>query len=95
MDKIGQWISLGMKAGVVIHGRENCLNGNAKIKLMIFSEDIKEASKKEVLKKYNGKSICWGTSDILGERIGKGPRSVVGIKDNGIAEKIWELAKKE
>lgn len=55
MADIGQWISLGMKAGVVIHGRENCLKKSAKIKLMIFSEDIKEASKKEVLKKVSGR----------------------------------------
>ena len=51
MDRIGQWISLGMKAGVIIHGRENCLNGVAKIKLIIFSEDAKETSKEEILKK--------------------------------------------
>lgn len=95
-DKIYSMLGLAQKAGKLVSGDETCevtIKSN-KCYLVIIAKDASERTK-EKFKKIccfrDVKILEYGCKDKIGSYIGKGVRSVVGLKDINFAKKIEEL----
>lgn len=67
------------------------------VKLLIISEDSSENTKKrfkDMASRKNIQYIIFGMKDDLGAAIGKSPRSILAIKDNGFAKAFLDKASK-
>lgn len=84
---------LGMcrKAGRLVSGSE-MVEAAIKSKeavLIIIAEDIGDSMLKKFSDKaefYNVNTVRFGSKDLIGQSIGKGPRSAVAITDKGFAQ---------
>lgn len=89
-DKIVNLLTLAMKSGSVVSGEDTCMSYLKKdaIYLMVIAKDASENTKKKFKDKASYRNIpirFWKEKNILGNFIGKGPRTVVGIIDKGFA----------
>ena len=83
-------LGLCQKAGKLVSGGDLVEDAirSRKARLVILSEDIGESMLKRFTDKtafYSVDLIRFGTKDLIGSNIGKGPRSAVAITDKGFA----------
>ena len=97
-DKIYSFLGLATRAGKIVSGDDSTLlelkRGN--VKLVIVAEDASDNTKKLFKDKssYRNVPYVYFSSKLqLGLAIGKAPRAVIGIKDEGFAKKLAELTK--
>lgn len=84
-------IGMCQKAGKLISGNEMVEDAirHKKACLVIISEDIGESMLKKITDKtefYNINTVHFGSKELIGQSIGKAPRSAVAITDKGFAE---------
>lgn len=96
--KIYSLLGLAMRAGKVVSGDDTTLTEIKKgyVKLVIIADDASNNTKKLFKDKSSFRSIPYvhfSTKLQLGLAIGKAPRAVLGIKDNGFAKKLKVLIK--
>ena len=94
--KILSLLGLIMKSGNIVSGEDTVLGEIKKknLSLVIVASDASENTKKKFRDKcsYRGVSMVeFSTKETLGSALGKGIRSVVGIKDSKISKKIKGL----
>ncbi len=90
-DTLYNIIGMCQRAGMLASGNDMVENAikNKKAFLVIISEDIGESMLKRFNDKasfYNINTVRFGLKDLIGQSIGKGPRSAVAIIDKGFAE---------
>lgn len=95
-EKIYSYIGLCMRAGKIVSGDDTTLKElkKGKLHLVIVAEDASDNTKKLFKDKASYRKvdqIFFSTKLQLGLSIGKSPRSVIGIKDKSLSEKILEL----
>lgn len=97
-EKIYSYLGLATRAGKIVSGDDSTLlelkRGN--VKLVIVATDASNNTKKLFKDKSSYRNISYvyfSTKLQLGLSIGKAPRAVVGVKDEGFANKIIELLK--
>lgn len=97
-EKIYSYLGLATRAGKIVSGDDSTLlelkRGN--IKLVIIATDASNNTKKLFKDKSSYRNISYvyfSTKLQLGLSIGKAPRAVIGVKDEGFANKIIELLK--
>ncbi|RDY24749.1 50S ribosomal protein L7ae [Romboutsia maritimum] len=95
-EKIYSFLGLAMRAGKIVSGDDSTLlelrRGN--IKLVIIADDASDNTKKLFKDKSSFRNIPYvnfSTKLQLGLSLGKAPRAVLGIKDQGFSDKIMEL----
>lgn len=99
MNKLYNFLGLIQKSGRMSSG-EGTVELDMKkqvVKLLIISEDASENTKKKFKDMANSRGInyiIFGQMDDLGYAIGKSPRSVLAIKDNGFATAFIDKASK-
>lgn len=89
-------LGLAMRAGKVTAGEGTVIQDIQKRQaaLVIISEEASERTKKTVTNKCHSYDIPYrqfGAKAVLGHSIGKGPRTVLAIKDKNFATKIDQL----
>ena len=89
-------IGLATKAGKLTAGTDACLEGIEKknIKLVIIATDASDRTKKLVKEKceqFNVSVYEILTIDEISKSIGKPNKAIIGIKENGFAEKIKKI----
>lgn len=94
--KIYSWLGLSMRAGKLVSGEDTTLRNIKKnrVKLVIVSKDASENTKKLFSDKCSFRNIdCvfFGDKNTLGRSIGKGPRAVIGLKDEKIASIVGTI----
>lgn len=98
-QKIYALLGFSQKAGKMVSGDDTVVlaMGKGKIKLLIIAEDLSENSWKKFqqktrnFKKKNGEAveiIKFGTKETLGGAIGKSPRGILGIADEGFGKAL-------
>ncbi|MBC5996182.1 50S ribosomal protein L7ae [Romboutsia ilealis] len=97
-EKIYSYLGLATRAGKIVSGDDSTLlelkRGN--VKLVIVAEDASNNTKKLFKDKSAYRNVAYvyfSTKLQLGLSIGKAPRAVVGVKDEGFANKVIELLK--
>ena len=97
-EKIYSYLGLATRAGKIVSGDDSTLlelkRGN--VKFVIVAEDASNNTKKLFKDKstYRNVPYVYFSSKLqLGLAIGKAPRAVIGIKDEGFAKKLAELTK--
>lgn len=97
-EKIYSYLGLATRAGKIVSGDDSTLlelkRGN--VKLVIVATDASNNTKKLFKDKSSYRNISYvyfSTKLQLGLSIGKAPRAVIGVKDEGFANKIIELLK--
>ena len=97
-EKIYSYLGLATRAGKIVSGDDSTLlelkRGN--VKVIIVAEDASNNTKKLFKDKSTYRNIpyVYFSSKLqLGLAIGKAPRAVIGIKDEGFAKKLAELTK--
>ncbi|SCH07023.1 MULTISPECIES: L7Ae/L30e/S12e/Gadd45 family ribosomal protein [unclassified Romboutsia] len=97
-EKIYSYLGLATRAGKIVSGDDSTLlelkRGN--VKLVIVAEDASNNTKKLFKDKSSYRNIpyVYFSSKLqLGLSIGKAPRAVIGVKDDGFANKLVELLK--
>ena len=97
-EKIYSYLGLATRAGKIVSGDDSTLlelkRGN--VKFIIVAEDASNNTKKLFKDKRTYRNIpyVYFSSKLqLGLAIGKAPRAVIGIKDEGFAKKLAELTK--
>lgn len=88
--KIYSWLGLSMRAGKLVSGEDTTLRDVKKerVHLVLIASDASENTKKLFSDKCSFRNIdcmVFGTKDAIGQSIGKGPRAVVGLKDEKIS----------
>ena len=88
---------LGMcrKAGKLVSGSEMALAAvkSKKAVLLIIAQDIGDSMLKKFSDKtnyYSIKTVRFGSKELIGKSIGKGPCSAVAITDKGFAESFFK-----
>ncbi len=87
-------IGLAARAGKVVSGSDAVAGAirSGNVKLLIITRDISRNSLEKILKNLTGDKelICYrfGTSDELGDALGKPNRTVAAITDKSFAEGI-------
>ena len=97
-EKIYSYLGLATRAGKIVSGDDSTLlelkRGN--VKFIIVAEDASNNTKKLFKDKSSYRNVPYAyfsTKLQLGLAIGKAPRAVIGVKDDGFANKIVELLK--
>ena len=97
-EKIYSYLGLATRAGKIVSGDDSTLlelkRGN--VKFIIVAEDASNNTKKLFKDKSSDRNIpyVYFSSKLqLGLAIGKAPRAVIGVKDDGFANKIKEILK--
>ena len=94
-SKIYSLLGLAMRAGKVVSGDDTTLT-EIKKGYVKLADDASNNTKKLFKDKSSFRSIPYvhfSTKLQLGLAIGKAPRAVLGIKDNGFANKLKALIK--
>ena len=96
MDKLLQFISLGMKAGAYILGSNSAVSAakSNKVRLLLLSIDASQNTKKSVNNTadyYDIPVIACYDKITLGRAVGKEQISVIGVKDKNFAQQISKL----
>lgn len=97
-DRILGFMGLAMRAGKVICGFDAVCNSLKKreVKLLIFAGDISRNTLDKLLT-LGEKCIelpdaySFSTAGRLGDALGKSPKAVIGISDDGFARKLSEM----
>lgn len=94
--KIYSLLGLAMRAGKVVSGDDTTLKELKKgyVQLVIIADDASNNTKKLFKDKSsfrNVEYVYFSTKLQLGLAIGKAPRAVLGIKDNGFSTKLNAL----
>lgn len=89
-------IGISARARLMVSGNEQVIASirNQELKLVIIAIDASEATKKQLIDKccyYQIDYIQFATAEQLSNSIGKEYRTVVGIRDFGIAKKIKNI----
>ncbi|MGL5694501.1 MAG: L7Ae/L30e/S12e/Gadd45 family ribosomal protein [Peptostreptococcaceae bacterium] len=97
-EKIYSYLGLATRAGKIVSGDDSTLlelkRGN--VKLVLVAEDASQNTKKLFKDKSSYRNIPYvyfSTKLQMGLSIGKAPRAVIGVKDQGFAKKLAELLK--
>lgn len=93
MDKVYGLLSIAAKAGRVVSGSDLALEEVKKkrARLVILSEDASGNTRKLFQDKASYRDIpaaVYGNSEDLGRAIGKKPRVVAAVLDQGLSESI-------
>lgn len=91
-----QLLGLAQRAGKVVSGEEIVLNAvrSGKCKLVLLATDSSPNTKKKFRDKcltYDVMLFELGDRNTIGKAIGKDTRVVIGINDQGFANKIQEF----
>lgn len=91
--KIENLLTLAAKSGNLVSGEDTCINHLKKdaIYLIIITEDASINTKKKFQDKASYRNVpirFWHKKDLLGNIIGKSPRTTVGIIDKGFAQNL-------
>ncbi|GAB6088190.1 L7Ae/L30e/S12e/Gadd45 family ribosomal protein [Alkaliphilus crotonatoxidans] len=94
-EKINNLLGLAMKSGQLISGEELCKKAvqNRQVCLVLVAEDASDNTKKLFRDKTRFYEIplrFYDTKENLGSSIGKLPRAVIAIRDQGFARKLME-----
>jgi len=89
-------LGLAMRARQVVVGESTVIQTVQKrqVALVILSEEASERTKKTVTNKCHSYDIpyrIFGEKAVLGHAVGKGPRTVLAIRDKNFATKIDQL----
>lgn len=96
MDKFLRFLGLTQKAGHIVAGgnlTEVALK-KGKLALVIISQDAAEGTRDKfqaMAKSHGVEVLIAATTDELGQAIGKGQISVLGIADRRMSEQLKEL----
>ncbi len=95
-NKVYGLLGLSMKAGKLVFGSESCIDmvKKKKVKLLILSEDSSQRTInnfKILAQEYNIPMYIFGNKENLSKAIGKDNKTVVGIKDNNLANAIKKI----
>ena len=98
MQKIHSLLGIAMRAGKLVSGEDGTMIDlkKGKLNLVIVAEDASNNTKKLFKDKSAYRNVAYvyfSTKLQLGLSIGKAPRAVVGVKDEGFANKVIELLK--
>jgi len=91
IKKVFSLIGLAMRAGKVVSGDDSTLG---RVKLVLIAEDASNNTQKLFKDKSSYRKIPYiicSTKNDMGLAMGKSPRAVIGIKDDGFAESIKRL----
>lgn len=94
--KILSFLGIATKAGKTCSGDETVESAikNEKAVLVIVAADASENTKnkfRSMCKYRNIKYAEFGTKELLGPRVGKDSRTVVGVIDKGFGNKLYEM----
>ena len=94
--KVCSFIGLAMRAGKVVSGDDSTLLElkKGRVKLVLIAEDASKNTQKLFKDKSSYRNIPYIiclTKNDMGLSMGKSPRAVVGIKDEGFADSIKRL----
>jgi len=94
-EQINSLLGFSMKAGKLISGEELCKKAvqHQQAHLIILAEDASENTKKLFLDKTSFYKIplrFYESKEQIGNSIGKLPRAVIAIQDQGFAKKLME-----
>ena len=98
MHKAYGLLSIAAKGGYVISGSETAMEEirKKKARLVILSEDASANTKKLFQDKASYRDIpvaVFGTSEDLGRAVGKPPRVVAAILDEGLSKSILKAVR--
>ena len=87
------FLGIAFSAGSLISGEEMVVKAvrSGKVSLVIIAEDLSENTYKKVTDKcrfYNVECLQKGTSEEIGQAIGKSFRKVIGITDRNFAKAL-------
>lgn len=93
MNKMYSYLGLAQRAGQVVSGEQAVLGGvmRGKVVLILIASDASSNTHskfRSLAQNHNVKYYVYGEKDILGQTIGKSPRSVLGITDRNFANVI-------
>lgn len=96
IKKVFSLIGLAMRAGKVVSGDDSTLLElkKGRVKLVLIAEDASNNTQKLFKDKSSYRNIPYiicSTKNNMGSAMGKSPRAVIGIKDDGFAESIKRL----
>lgn len=96
MDKIYGILGIAAKAGKIISGFDSIQENikNRQVKLIIIAKETSEKTQKEVkftCEKYGIQTVIFGNIEGNSHAIGKKNRALIGICDEGLANKFLEL----
>ncbi len=91
--KIKNLLTLAAKSGNLVSGEDSSMSYLKKesIHLLIIAENASDNTKKKFTDKASYRNIpirFWQDKDLLGNIIGKTPRTVIGIIDKGFAQNL-------
>lgn len=91
MDEFLSFLGLAVKSGNVIFGSYACEAGikNGKIKLLVVDGSASDNTKKKFADScrfYNIEIVMLESSGLLGEKLGKPEKKVIGIASAGFAK---------
>lgn len=95
-DRVLSLLGIAQKAGKIASGGFQCEEAcrTRKAKLVILAEDAQKNTVETLQNKcsYYKIPFCfYGSKEALGHAIGKGERSCVAVKDQGLADSIGKL----
>ena len=95
-EKVLNLLHLARKAGKLKYGfdpvERSCFRGDSK--LVIYTDDISERSKKKLLNMtyaYNIKAVEFGTKELLGESFKMRDIGIISIDDSNFAKGIIDI----
>ncbi len=96
MDRMGHLIGLANRAGHLVTGvgavREALRSGT--VRCIVAAEDVSERAQDKVVRLAQAKNVpvvAGPTAARLGERLGRPPVMVVGVRDRGLADEVVRL----
>ena len=98
MDKVYGLLSIAAKAGRIVSGSDTALQEvkAKKARLVILSEDASQNTRKLFQDKASYREIpvmVYGNSEDLGRAVGKPPRVVLAVLDEGFSKSILKTAR--
>ncbi|MCT4618659.1 MAG: ribosomal L7Ae/L30e/S12e/Gadd45 family protein [Marinisporobacter sp.] len=95
-NKIFSFLGLAQRSGNLVTGEDTCaiyVKKNA-VKLILIANDASDNTKKkfsDMAEFRNVKFVIYGDRQSLSQAVGRPNRTVYGIKDIGLAKKIFSL----
>ena len=95
-NKVYGLLGISMKAGKLTYGTDSTMDmlSKGKIKLVIVAQDSSERTIRhfeEKCKEYKIPFYIFGSKEEISKAIGKDNKTVIGIKDNNLADAIKKI----
>ncbi|MCT4606767.1 MAG: ribosomal L7Ae/L30e/S12e/Gadd45 family protein [Marinisporobacter sp.] len=95
-NKVFSFLGLAQRSGNLVTGEDTCTMYIKKnhVKLVIIANDASDNTKKkfrDMADFRNIKFVIYGDRQSLSQAVGRANRTVYGIKDIGLAKKIFSL----